>query len=123
KSILQNPIFAEANKQAPAKALAWAWANLEEARKNPMFKSGLDAAALDPGQVVLVGGLVDMLRRSPYVAAAATREGNDFRLGITMPKGREGMAPVKHMILAPDGAGTLPPLLPPRTLSSTSYYL
>jgi hypothetical protein len=123
KSILQNPIFAEANKKAPAKALAWAWVNLEEARKNPMFKSGLDASALDPFQMVLFGGLTDLLKRSPHIAAAATREGNDFRLGITMPKGREGMAPVRHMILAPDGAGTLAPLMPPRMLSSTSYFL
>ena len=123
KSILQNPIFVEANKKAPAKALAWGWINLEEARKNPQFKSGLDAIALDPLQMVSVGGVTDLVRRSPYVAAAVTREGNDFRLGISMPRGREGMSPLKHMILPPEGAGTLPPLLPPRTLSSTSFYL
>jgi hypothetical protein len=123
KNILQNPIFAEANKKAPAKALAWGWTNLEEARKSPQFKSGLDAIALDPLQMVTVGGVTDLVRRSPYVAAAVAREGNDFRLGISMPRGRDGMSPLKHMILPPEGAGTLPPLLPPRTLSSSSYYL
>ena len=123
KSVSQGSSFAEAQKKAPTKALAWAWLNLEEVRKNPDFKNGLDAAALDNLQVVLFGGVTDLLKRSPYVTAALTREGNDFRLGISMPKGREGMAALKHMILAGDGSGALPPLVVPRTLSSSSYFL
>jgi hypothetical protein len=40
-----------------------------------------------------------------------------------MPRGREGMGALAHMITPADGKGTLPPLLPPRVISSTSYFL
>jgi hypothetical protein len=124
KSVLQLPQFVEAHKKAPGQALAWTWLNLEEVRKNPAFKSGLDAAALDPFQMLIFGGFSDLLRRSPYVSAALTPAGSaGYRVGVAMPVGRDGMAPVKHMFLSADGAGTLPPLQPPRVISSSSYFL
>jgi hypothetical protein len=124
QSILQIPAFTDARKQAPAKALAWTWLHLEELRKDEKFKNGLDAAGLDPAQMLLFGGLADLLKRAPYVSAALTRDGpTDYRLGIQMPRGREGMAPLKHMITPADDNGTLPPLAPPRALASFSYFL
>jgi hypothetical protein len=80
KTILDNQHFVDALKRAPAKALVWAWLNLEETRKNEDFKNGLEAAALDPGQLILFGGLIDLLKRSPYVTATATRDGEGFSL-------------------------------------------
>jgi hypothetical protein len=124
KSVLKLPAFAEAHKKAPKKAFAWTWLNLEEVRKFPAFKSGLEAAALDPFQMILFGGFSDLLRRSPYVSAALTPEGDaGYRIGVAMPVGREGMGPVQHVFLAADGKGTLPPLQPPRVISSSSYGL
>lgn len=123
-SILQIPRFVEAHQKAPAKALAWTWLSLEEVRKNPDFKNGLDAAALDPFQMVLFGGFTDLLKRTPYVTAGLTRDGaSGYRVGITMPVGRGGMAPLKHMILPAEGAGMLPPLQVPRVIASSSYCL
>src|SRR5262249_40124944 len=106
--------------------LAWLWLHLEELRKNAEYKNGLDAASLDPGQMFLFGGLVDLQKRSSYLVAALTRDDPaGYRVAIQMPRGRDGMAALKHMMLpaAPDKDGTLPPLLPPRVLSSTSYFL
>jgi len=124
KSVLQLPGFAEAHKKAAAKAMVWTWLNLEEVRKNPVFKSALEAAALDPFQLLLFGGFSDLLRRSPYVSAALTAAGDSgYRIGVAMPVGREGMAPVQHLFLSADGKGTLPPLQPPRVISSSSYRL
>ena len=123
-SVLQVPGFVAAANKAPAKALAWTWLNLEQVRKNPQFTDGLKAASLDPLQMVLFGGFTDLLRRSPDVSAALTSTAaNGYRLGIAMPVGREGMAPIKHMIVPADDTGMLPPLSAPRALSSSSYYL
>jgi hypothetical protein len=122
--IRQVASFAQARQAAPENALAWGWLQLEQMRKIPEFKNGLDAAALDPFQMLLFGGMVDQLRRTPYVSAALTRDGAGYKLGVFMPCGRAGMSPVKHiMVPAGDGVGTLPPLMPPRTVASSSYFL
>jgi hypothetical protein len=124
KSVLQLPGFAAAHKKAPAQAMAWTWLNLEEVRKNAVFKSALEAAGLDPFQMLLFGGFSDLLRRSPYVSASLTAAGaSGYRIGVAMPVGREGMAPMQHVFLSADGKGTLPPLQPPRVISSSSYCL
>ncbi len=124
RSIVQLPNFIEARKQAPAKALAWTWLNLAEVRKNQDFKNGLDAASLDPAQILLFGGFTDLLKRSPSVSASFLRDGaTGYRLAIQMPSGREGMSALSHMIMPPDDNGTLAPLMVPRVISSTSYFL
>jgi hypothetical protein len=124
KGIAQTEAFIDARKQAPKGAMAWAWLHLEQIReKNPNFKNGLDAAASDPFQMLIFGGLSNTLRRAPYLTVAVTRDGANYRLGFSMPRGREGMGALSHMLLPTDGNGTLPPLMPPRTISSTSYFL
>src|SRR5262249_25338980 len=88
------------------------------------FKDGLNAASLDPLQVLLFGGLTDLLKRSPYVTASLLRESDTLhRVTIQMPRGREGMSALSHMILPASGKGVLPPLMPARVLSTTSYHL
>src|SRR4029078_8489291 len=62
--------FTDAQKKAPANALAWTWFNLEDLRKEENFKNGLDAASLDPLQVLLFGGFTNLLTRTPPVASA-----------------------------------------------------
>ena len=123
-SILQVTPFVDASRKVPKDALAWGWLHLEQIRaKNPNFKNGLEAAATDPFQMLIFGGLSNLLQRSPYVTATITRAGGDYRLSFYMPRGREGMSALSHMLLPTDGNGTLPPLTPPRTISSTSYFL
>lgn len=124
KSIAEAPGFADARKSAPPKALAWTWFNLDELRKNEDFKNGLDAASLDPLQVLLFGGFTNLLKRTPTASASLLREGADgYRIAIQAPRGREGMGALAHMIAPTGDKGTLPPLLPPRVISSTSYFL
>jgi len=122
-TIAEFPNFDEARKKAPAKALAWTWLNFEAFRKHQPFQDGLNAASLDPLQTLLFGGLTDLFKRTPYLSASITREGPDFRVSAYMPRGSDGMAPLKHMLIPTDGKATLPPLRVPRVLASTSYYL
>ena len=123
KGVLTLPSFMEAQRERPAKALAWTWLNVERLRANEEFQNGLNASALDPLQQVLFGGFTDLLRRAPYVSGALVREGENFRIQIQAPRGREGMSALSHVILPPAGDGTLPLLTPPRVVSSSSYYL
>ncbi len=124
KSILTVANFSDARKTAPKNALAWTWLHLEEIRKYPQFKDGLNAASLDPFQVLLFGGLTDLLKRSPYLSASLLRESDTLhKVSIQMPRGREGMPALSHMILPADEQGSLPLLLPPRVVSTSSYFL
>lgn len=124
KSILTVANFTAARKAAPKKALAWTWLHLEEIRKYQQFNDGLNAASLDPLQVLLFGGLTDLLKRSPYLSASLLRENDTLhKVSIQMPRGREGMPALSHMILPADEKGTLPLLMPPRVVSTSSYFL
>lgn len=124
KSVLTDADFITARKSAPKNTLAWAWLHLDEIRKYQQFKDGLQAASLDPAQVILFGGLTDLLKRSPYLTASLIRESDTLhKVRVQMPRGRDGMPALAHMILPAEGNGTLPLLLPPRVISSTSYYL
>lgn len=124
KSVVQVGDFKDARKSAPKNALAWAWLHLDEIREYPQFKDGLEAASLDPAQVLLFGGLTNLLKRSPYLCASVLRESDTLhRVSIQMPRGRDGMPALAHMIVPAKSDGTLPLLLPPRVVSTSSYYL
>jgi hypothetical protein len=124
KSILTVANFTAARKTAPKQAMAWTWLHLDEIRKFPQFNDGLNAASLDPLQVLIFGGLTDLVKRSPYLSASLLRESETLhRVSIQMPRGREGMPALSHMILPADDKGTLPLLMPPRVVSTSSYFL
>ncbi len=121
--IRQLPNFQMARVKQPKGALASAWLHLEELRKNQNFQNGLNAAGMDPFQMLLFGGLSDVLKRAPYLSASLLRDGSDFRISAVMPAGRDRMAPVRHLLVPPDDACAFAPLHPPRTISSSSYFL
>jgi hypothetical protein len=122
-NIAQVANFNEAYKKAPSKALAWTWLHFEQFRKHQPFQDGLNAAALDPLQTLLFGGFTDLFKRTPYMTASLQREGSAYRLSAYMPRGSDGMAPIKYLIIPAKANGSLPLLQPPRTLASSSFYL
>jgi hypothetical protein len=122
-NILQVSSFQAARKKSPPNALAWTWLNFESFRKHQPFQDGLNAASLDPLQQVLFGGFTDLFKRTPYLTASLLREGSDYRLAAYVPRGREGMAAIKHLMLPVKSADSLPVLHTPRTLASSSFYL
>lgn len=122
--IAQLPGFRAARAKQPKDALAATWLHLEELRKNQNFQNGLNTAAVDPFQMLLIGGLADVLKRAPYLSASLVREGDDYRIAASMSAGSDGMAPIRHMLVPPgDAAGTFAPLNPPRAIGTSSYYL
>ncbi len=122
-SLWNSPVLAAVKKDLPKEPLIWGTLNLEKITKIQDVKNTLDTLGIDPTTMVIVGGVVDVIKRSPYLAAGLAREGQDLRLSVVMPRGREGMAPLASMLLPKDKRGSLPMLQPPRVLSSTSYYL
>lgn len=122
-SLAAAPRLAEFKARLPKNSLVWGALNLDEAKKNQNIKNTLNTLGLDPVTMFSVGGVVDVIKRSPYVCVGLAQEGKNLRLRIAMPRGREGMAPLASMFLPADARGSLPMLQPPRVLSCTSYYL
>jgi len=123
KSLAEMPSFLGMKSRLPENALLWGSLNLEQIKKQPDIKNTLNTLGLDPITMFAVGGLVDVIKRSNYVCAGVAQEGKNLHLRITMPKGRNGMAPLSVMFLPEDDRGTLPMLQPPRALTSTGYFL
>lgn len=113
----------EIKGQLPAAPLAWGALNLEEIRKQQNVKNTLETLSLDPITTFAIGGLVDVIKRSPYVCAGLARDGNDVHLRVAMAAGRDGMAPLAAMFLPADERGSLPVLKPSGAIGSTSYFL
>jgi hypothetical protein len=124
KSCADRPGVRDAAKLLPADALATAWFDLDVARRDPnaaaAFKKG---PRDDPAQTIIFGGYLDVIGRSPFVAAALVRDKDDFALTIRMPNGRKGMGPDSLLHVPPAGAGCRPLLEPAGTIFSTSFYM
>jgi hypothetical protein len=122
-SLPKTKSFADMKSRLPQQPLLWGALNLEHVKEFPNVKNALNSLALDPTTLFLVGGLVDIIKRSPYVCAGLARDGDNLQVRIAMPRGRDGMAPVAAMLLPGDERGSLPILAPPHVLTSTSYFL
>jgi hypothetical protein len=122
-SVAQWLNLPDVKRHLPSRSLLWGALNLDQAKKNDGFKNTLNTLGLDPFTMFTIGGVVDVIKRSPYVCAGLARDGKNFQVRIAMPKGREGMAPLSVVFLPEDDQGSLPILQPPRVLSSTSYFL
>lgn len=118
-----TPAFIEGRKSVPAGAHAWVWLNMEAVRELPNFKTGFEAGAQDPNVTFLFGGVIDIVRRTPYLTANLSQNKSDWGVNVHMPRGRDGMSGISNLVLPQKDPGSLPLLQPPRTFASISYFL
>lgn len=109
----------------PPNPAAWLWVNLKPIKQLPQAKDVLTTPRNDVVQTVLFADVLDVVRRSNFLAAGLYAEKGDFRLTIRLPAGRDGMAPDVEMHLPRDPkiTGTLPLLEPKGVLLTHSFYL
>jgi len=126
RGITQLSRFKEARQHAHADCLAWGWLNLERVRQAP----NLQDLQKFPGPLsplyVFIGGWLDVARRAPYATASLRLDASGRHvLGLSLPRGTDDMPAVLARMHAPPPGqpGVLPPLMPPGTLFSHSFYL
>lgn len=116
--------LAEAQKLLPANPLSTLWVNLEPAHKAPNAKDVFDLPNNQPLLTVVFGGIIDVVKRAPYVCVGSYREGDGFLTRVRMPMGRDGMPNILQAHVPPQGqVGALPLLEPKGVLLSSSYFL
>src|SRR5262249_51925127 len=76
-----------------------------------------------PNVTILFGGLFNVLKRTPYVAAGLYRDKEGFTLTARAPGQRDDMGPGAPLFVPPAGQPGSRPLLEPKgVLLSSSYY-
>jgi hypothetical protein len=124
-SLTEVPGPADAAKLLPPAPLVSLWVNLKPAQDSPEGKELFKRPKSDPGQLILFGGLLDVIGKSPYLAMGTYRDPDGIWMTtFRMPRGRDATPEGQGLHLAPAGqAGCLPPLAPANVLYSTSFYL
>lgn len=123
-SLAAKPTVAAAKAALPADPLAWVWIDFAVVRSAQATRDFLDGTQKDfLGQMVL-GGTLNVLRRSDFVAVGLHKAGPGLRLAVRLPAGRAGF-PAGYAVHTPAGGGTgsLPLLEPAGVLYSQSFYL
>ena len=121
--LIENPRFKEASKDKTSGSLAWGWIDWEEVKKISQVKSGIEQIGGDPLTFLVVGGIADVVKRTPWIGAELTREQQNLRFVLRMPRGREGMPPIMSALVPASQKCSLPLLKPSQAISSTSFYL
>ena len=123
KSLADVKSLADSKKLLPKDPLATMWINMEPVRKSPEFAE-VYKTPRDPNLTIFFGAYIDVLSRTPFVAAGIYKQKNDYLITIRMPRGREGMGDDLVLHLPKEGEpGTRPLLEPKGVLYSESSYL
>jgi hypothetical protein len=123
-SLAEVAAVREARRLLPADPLVNLWLKMENVRKGPVAAELYKTPRNDGTLTVLVGAYLDLLGRTPFVAAGLHQVPDGFLLTLRVPRGREGMGPEQGLHLAPAGQpGSLPLLEPKGVLYSDSFYL
>src|SRR5438105_3848750 len=116
KSVLHSAGLAESGKLLPPDPLARLWFNLDVAHKAPQAKDIFTLPRNDVNQTVIAGGLLDIVGRSPFVAAGVYKQKDGFLTTVRLPRGRDGMPAALAVHVPPSDGATLPLLEPQKIL-------
>ncbi|HEY3787790.1 MAG TPA: hypothetical protein VGL71_03000 [Urbifossiella sp.] len=124
-SIRNKKTFAEAEKLLPGNPLAMLWIDFASVKKDQATKDFFEATRKDFLQTLVVGGTIDCLRRSDFVAAGLYQEPTGLRLALRLPAGRNEFPPefALHVPMEKGRYGSMPLLEPPGVVLSESIYL
>jgi hypothetical protein len=115
----------EAAKLLPPSPLVSMWVNLKPAQESPEGKEIFKRPKSDPGQLILFGGLLDVIGKSQYLAMGTYRDPDGtWMTTFRMNHGRDATPDGQALHIPADGQpGSLPLLAPANALYSTSFYL
>ncbi|HUG67283.1 MAG TPA: hypothetical protein VMM76_06010 [Pirellulaceae bacterium] len=122
-TLASNAQFQESRSKAVDAATAWGYVNIEPIRTGGVAK-GLFAGKTDnPVAELLVGGLLDTLRHTPYVTASLTLDPQHTRLEFATPHQQEWTTEAREYYFGPDGSGRAPaPIQVEKQLLTLSTY-
>ena len=124
-SVTAKKSLSAARKLLQKDPLVWLWIDFASVKQSQATQDFFAATRKDFLQTLVVGGTIDCLRRSDFVAAGLYRDARGLRLAVRLPAGRSEFPPEFAFHAPPEKAkpGSLPLLEPPGVLYSQSFYL
>jgi hypothetical protein len=105
----------DARRAVPENSLAWLWFDLDVARNAPNAKDMFAQPSDNVVQTVAIGGWLDVIRRSPFLAAALYQDHKAIRVTVRFPGGGlDGSPPQLALHRPPQDQTSAPPLLEPK---------
>ena len=102
-------------------AMVWAFARADRLRKLDPKKFGANGKN-NPGQIILLGGWPDAIRKAPWVGASLTWTAATMAADITMPVQAGGRDAAYKGFAPPKGSGAPALVKPPGTIASLSLW-
>jgi hypothetical protein len=122
-SLARSPRLTEGRQLLTGAPLVSLWLNFEKVREQPQFKVVFDTFTKEPTTALVLGGLPDVLRRTPCLAVGVYKEADGFSVRLRYPRGRDGMDEPAQLVL-PGPDNTMPPLLEPKNVAfSVGFHL
>ncbi len=100
--------FQAARSKTDQSATAWGYVNIEAIRNGGIAKDLFTGKTDNPVAELLVGGLLDTLRNTPYVTASLTLDEQQTRLELASPHKQEWTTEAREYFFGPDGKGRAP---------------
>jgi hypothetical protein len=124
-SVASKPAVRDGKKLLPKNPLAWLFIDFAAVKQDQATKDFFANTRQDFLQTLVVGGTIDCLRRSDFIAAGLYADAHGLRFALRLPAGRNKFPPEFALHVPPEkGApGSLPLLEPPGVLYSQSMYL
>ncbi len=123
-SLLRESAYADAQEFVPDDVLASVWVKLDFVHNSPELKPLLALPSSFFPPQLLFGGLIDAIKRSPYLVVALRKESDGFAITVRLPRGTHGMHEFNQIHVPPAGTPAALPLLEPEGLLYTaSSYL
>ncbi len=115
--------FQAARSQHGNAATAWGYVNVEAIRSGGPARELFSGKTENPLAELLVGGMLDTLRHTPYVTASLTLDKQQTRLELAMPHQSEWTTEAREYYFGPAGQGRAAAPLPvENALLSLSTY-
>lgn len=121
KSLADAADFKARKATVGSEAMVWAFARAERLRKIDPKKFGANGKN-DPGQIILLGGWPDAIRKAPWVGASLTWTDATMAADVTMPVPAGGRDAAYKGFAPPKGSGAPALVKPPGTIASLSLW-
>ena len=110
QSLAANPRFQQARQTQSGDSTLWGWVDIGTLRDAGPASKLKDGKSQNPGVELLVGGVIDALKQTPFVTASLNIAEEATRIEVAVPHQPDWIDEAREFWFGPDGSGAALPL-------------